>query len=293
MSSLEDSTMRNHYGNFLMAATAYIAGVLLFLFWSYSANRSALIRHTDQSLENAAFVTQEILAIDTTTNRPISELSQKHKRLVRMAEYSDFSSIGAVEIKHNLVTTLLTTTSAPNTTHANEMNEGLPLSSTVQKKLIKLAAAAQSGTSMLTAKSPADSMLRYAIIYKAKGPEHGTACLVAQENSMLRAQLAQQLIRLSIAGLGMLLLAIPLIMLFNKTKKKTAAELSVMNVRLQHDVELQKTREAELKDAISDLERFNAVTAGRESRIIELKAEINTLLAQLNREKRYNIEHID
>ncbi|MDF7826569.1 hypothetical protein P4B35_21235 [Pontiellaceae bacterium B12227] len=292
MSSPENSTIRNQYGSFLLAATAYIAGILLFLFWSYSANRSALIQHTDKSLEDAAFAIQEILTIDSTTNLTVIERSQQHDKLVRMAEHSDFSTIGAVEIEKDLVTTLITS-SSPNTIRANQLNEGMPLPSNLQKKLIKLGNAAQSGTTMFTVKSPADSTLRYAILYKAKGPEHGTAFLVAQEDRILRTQLAHQVLRLSIAGIGMLLLAIPLILLFSRTRKKAAAELSDMNIRLQHDVELQKTRETELKDAISDLERFNAVTAGRESRIIELKAEINALLAQMNRDKRYNIEHTD
>ena len=53
---------------------------------------------------------------------------------------------------------------------------------------------------------------------------------------------------------------------------------------------IQKIREAELEDAIRDLERFNAITLGREDRIIGLKAEVNTLLEQMKRKKRYGSE---
>lgn len=119
------------------------------------------------------------------------------------------------------------------------------------------------------------------------------AFLVSQKSSVINQELAGQALRTSFAGLGMLALAIPLILIFSQYQRKAAAELSDMNDRLQHDVELQHTREEELKDAISELQRFNAVTAGRESRVIELKAEVNTLLEKLNREKRYNIERTD
>ena len=101
------------------------------------------------------------------------------------------------------------------------------------------------------------------------------------------------MLRTATAAVGMLVLAIPLITLFNRTQRSVAQNLSQMNSRLQHDMENQKTRETELKEAISDLERFNAVSAGRESRIIELKAEVNDLLEQMNRNKRYNIDKID
>lgn len=293
MSPAVDSSKRNNYGSFLLAATAYIAGVLLFLFWSYTTHRNVLINHIDKTLEDAAFAAHEILTTDSTGSVAIAEMPMKHIQLTGMAKHGEFSTIGAAEVKQDLVTLLIAASSNTNIVLANHINEHMPLPGKVQRTLIRIAETAQSGTTMLSVKNPADSPQRYAIFYTATGPDEGTAYLAAQESHILQKQLFKHVIRLLIAGAGMMLLAIPLILLFNRTKKKAAAELSEMNIRLRHDMELQKSREAELKDAISDLERFNAVTAGRESRIIELKAEINTLLAQMNQDKRYNIEHTD
>jgi len=52
-------------------------------------------------------------------------------------------------------------------------------------------------------------------------------------------------------------------------------------------------QDAELKDAMDDLKRFNALAAGRETRIIELKTEVNALLAQQDKAKRYNVEYVE
>jgi hypothetical protein len=101
------------------------------------------------------------------------------------------------------------------------------------------------------------------------------------------------MLRLTAAGIGLLILAIPLITLFSKARKSIAIDLASMNLQLKQDMDAQKNREEELREAMKDLERFNAVSAGRESRIIELKSEVNQLLLELKREKRYNIDKID
>jgi hypothetical protein len=40
---------------------------------------------------------------------------------------------------------------------------------------------------------------------------------------------------------------------------------------------------------MEDLERFNRLTMGREHRMIQLKREINTLLEEMGREKKYRV----
>ncbi len=52
--------------------------------------------------------------------------------------------------------------------------------------------------------------------------------------------------------------------------------------------ECKRTKE-ELQKKISDLERFNKLTVDREIRMIELKSEVNKLLKELGREKKYSI----
>lgn len=88
-------------------------------------------------------------------------------------------------------------------------------------------------------------------------------------------------------------LALPLAIISRSTERQLKLETVALNDRLKQDVKLQKSREKELKDAISDLERFNMVSSGRESRIIELKQEVNELLQKQEEEKRYNIEPTD
>jgi len=52
-----------------------------------------------------------------------------------------------------------------------------------------------------------------------------------------------------------------------------------------------KTSEERLRKNITELERFNRLAVGRELQMIELKKEINTLLAELGREERYRTDH--
>ena len=43
-------------------------------------------------------------------------------------------------------------------------------------------------------------------------------------------------------------------------------------------------------EAMDDMERMNAVMMGREERVLEMKQEVNDLLAQLGQERKY--EHV-
>jgi len=47
--------------------------------------------------------------------------------------------------------------------------------------------------------------------------------------------------------------------------------------------------DAELKEYVADLERFNRLVVGREERMIQLKEEINGLMEKLGQEKRYRV----
>lgn len=55
----------------------------------------------------------------------------------------------------------------------------------------------------------------------------------------------------------------------------------------QHLEELVGQRTRELTEKIAEMERFHRMAVGRERRIIELKRQINTLLAELGREPQY------
>ncbi|MHC4701291.1 MAG: hypothetical protein ACYTFQ_12050, partial [Planctomycetota bacterium] len=53
------------------------------------------------------------------------------------------------------------------------------------------------------------------------------------------------------------------------------------------DITRRKENELKLRKSVADLEEFNRLMVGREMRIIEMKKEVNTLLAKLGREPRY------
>ena len=55
------------------------------------------------------------------------------------------------------------------------------------------------------------------------------------------------------------------------------------------DISERKKVEAELKEYVADLERFNRLVVGREERMIQLKEEINGLLEKLGGEKESKI----
>jgi len=258
-----------------------------------------LINQMDETLLDAAFSMQEMLDTDvietlsTGSATNSATVSLKQRSLTRLARHGKFSSIETVAIHAGKITPLVMGLNPNRVPAANVPPPRLPLPPDIKTALLRLAAAGNDDTDLVTAADPTGEDIRYAIRFKAEKKERGIAFLVAQECSIINRELADQALRLFAAGLGMLFLAVPLISLFSRTKKKAAEELFSMNVRLQHDVDLQQFREEELKDAIRDLERFNAVSSGRETRIIELKAEVNELLQKLNCETRYNIDKND
>lgn len=301
MSKSVKNSAQPKYGSFVLAATAYISGVLLFSFWSYSAHQKALINQMDATLVDAAFSMQEILGADVTgrlaaaTETRTETVSEKQQSLARLARHGSFSFVEVVSVRNETIIPLIAGLNPDTETAENSDNIHWPLPPDLTAALLSLATTEDDASLLITAAHPVDTdeTVRYAIRYHAEGPGGGLAFLVARKRAVINQALADQALRLLAAGLGMLLLAIPLISLFSRTQKKAAEELSEMNIRLQHDVDLQQSREEELKDAISDLERFNAVSSGRETRIIELKNEVNELLQQLKRAKRYNIDKID
>ena len=56
------------------------------------------------------------------------------------------------------------------------------------------------------------------------------------------------------------------------------------------DITVRKRNEEELKLRMEELERFNRLVTGREERMIQLKKEINELLEEMGREKKYKVE---
>ncbi len=61
-------------------------------------------------------------------------------------------------------------------------------------------------------------------------------------------------------------------------------------VKIMRDLTEQKRAEEELARYTEELERFNVAAVGRETRMIDLKKEVNQLLARLNEDPRYGLE---
>ena len=61
-------------------------------------------------------------------------------------------------------------------------------------------------------------------------------------------------------------------------------------VKIMQDLTESKRTEQALRDQMDELSRFNAAAVGRETRMIELKKEINNLVAQRGEPPRYPLE---
>ncbi len=76
---------------------------------------------------------------------------------------------------------------------------------------------------------------------------------------------------------------------FFRVRALDAQDISQGIVCTLEDITERKQAEKELKDRMDDLERFSRLTINREEKMIQLKEEINTLLEQTDREKKYKI----
>jgi hypothetical protein len=68
-----------------------------------------------------------------------------------------------------------------------------------------------------------------------------------------------------------------------------AQDISQGIVCTLEDITERKRAEKELKERMEELERFMRLTINREKKMIQLKAEINTLLQQTDKEQKYKI----
>jgi PAS domain-containing protein len=68
-----------------------------------------------------------------------------------------------------------------------------------------------------------------------------------------------------------------------------AKDISQGIVCVLEDITERHRAEKELKERMEELERFSRLTVDREGKMIRLKEEINTLLEQMGKEKRYKI----
>jgi len=70
--------------------------------------------------------------------------------------------------------------------------------------------------------------------------------------------------------------------------RNDAGEISYF-ISVREDITERKHLDEELKERMEELERFSRLTVNREEKMIQLKEEINALLEQMGKEKKYNI----
>lgn len=297
--SVPPVTKRKYYVLFVLAAVIYTAGVVAFSFWSYLQQCSHLLAEDDQTLINATHATEQILgslfiacAVETETPYEIGYAANQ-ANLNRFANNCQFDLLGALGHKGSKTWTLIAggKQKKTHTPDASDLHDLLQANLSAAVKA--LADSGDSPIQMHTLEVEEYGKLRIAIHYHAISTDKGYAVLVAHSTHDVDQHIDALILRTVAIALFLHIMAFPLIILFNRAHAKTTEETENLNIELQQDVIRQKAREAELEDAILDLERFNAVALGRENRIIELKGEVNILLAQDNRQKRYTVDHVD
>ncbi|MDF7806865.1 hypothetical protein P4E94_05395 [Pontiellaceae bacterium B12219] len=289
MTEPKKTSSRRRHGLFIFAVAIYASGGLLFSLLSYCSHKTVLTNQADETLLETVRALQETYEMETATT-DASDVEAYRQRLMPL-RHGLSGALSIVEVTPNRCTVQVSVSNELNS--FMEILENSPPPEDLQTVLLAMADEKQDATRLFTTTPQPFGTIRYAILYRAAGPLKGTAFLASDDGRLLEQQLDEEARRLTIGGFSMLVLAIPLILLVGQSKKRSSATLSKMNALLQRDMETQKIREEELKDAIADLERFNTVTTGRESRIIELKAEVNEQLRLQNKTPRYNIDKID
>lgn len=282
--TLPDSSVRKKsYSSFAAATAVYVAGGTAFFVWSYLGHRADLYHHVDQTLTMAAYAVLEIPEAS-----PPAEPSVEPPRTDRLQSYAantDLAVLGTVQA------------GAPGAhllyTRRNSELEATGLLKQIAAEAARLAEYKQQNIILKTLSDKKAGRYRFAILNVPSATGPGRACIAGESLSLTNKQLKKLVLQRSSAAVFLLLTAIVLAILFSRARNLTSAELSALNERLQLDVELLREREEELRDAIRDLERFSSVASGRESRIIELKNEVNELRTQMNRPKKYNIDRTD
>jgi len=298
---MSESTGRKQrsYGLFALAAGIYTAGVVAFSVWSYFQQRTNLLAQFDQSLINATHATEQILgnifimcAVETETTYELGYAANQGN-LNRFADDCHFDILGAIGHKGAKLWELIAGGEHDETLPAGSSRFHDLLHSKLSSTVRTLANSGNSSTKMQTVEFGECRELRIAIRYNTISADTGYAILVAHGTHNVNQWIRALAMRTVGIAIFLHIMIFPMIALYNRAQTKTAQKMALLNARLQQDFTKQKDREVELKDAIHDLERFNTVTIGRETRIIELKAEVNTLLDQMKRQKRYNIDHIE
>jgi hypothetical protein len=290
---------RRPYGKLLLAGLFYMVGIAAFSLWSYRAQRGLTIGHMNQSLIIAAHATGQILGsefLDETADlrQPDPEsFNRRQQRLNGFARESGLVVLEAIAHKQARNYALICGEGAATCAADSSVKPGDPVPREVDAAITKAMRSESPAVTFSTMTLEPFGRVQVALMYEKKEGDEAIVFLVARNLDAIEKKLRNQALQQTVAALLLFLMAVPLAVLYNRMEKRSAKKLTDLNKRLQHDLELLEKRENELKDAVQDLERFGAATAGREGRILELKAEINRLLIELKREPRFHADTMD
>ena len=294
--SMDHSGKQRGYGLFVVAAAIYTAGVVAFSGWSYLRHRADLHAQVDQSLINATYATEQVLggiflecAVETETVHEMGYVANQAK-LNSLADDCRFDALGAVGRNGTNLWVLVAGGKQNGFIPSGTLHFQDPLPPEPAAIALETATSGDGCIQIKTMQVEGYGELRIAVRYHATSTDAGYALMVARSTLNMNRLLRALALRTLLISIFLYAMAFPLIALYNRTHEKVARKLAELNTRLQQDAIKQKAREVELEDAIRDLERFNAITLGREDRIIGLKAEVNTLLEQMKRKNRYGSE---
>ena len=283
------------YTPFVLAAI-YTGGVVMFSVGQYLKERTHILEHQDAVILHAAHAADEFLQ-DTLTDsllkagslEPASWIDvQAH--LNRFADACRFDLVGAAGFSGGELRRAV----FGSRHHAAGSSDPVFIENLLRPMLSSPDRLSADGIIRLeTAEAEPFGRVRMAYRYRSITADSGYAILVFRSTAPTSRLLNLLAWRTAGIGIALYVMVFPLIILYHFAQKRSSRQSAELNARLQEDFIKLKERESELEDAIGDLERFNAVAIGRESRIIELKAEVNTLLEEMNREKRYHIDSMD
>lgn len=272
---------KRSFGPLVIASLIYVVGIITTVSWSNNSLQKLLIKQADQTLSNALASTREIITAETSNSGQALDLidSPRHaaceKQLTRLATQGKFDLLGAQTLKNNTNKILV---SQHNKKRSSEIEAAISMQGMLNTKPIHFDTIKHSILGNIRIAIQKDENLKLIAAKQITGPN---------------APIHVLYIRHILSAILLMVLPIPMVILSQRTERKFSKKIASLNRQLQKEIEQQKLREHELKDAITDLERFNSVSAGRESRIIELKAEVNELLDQQEAPKRYNVDLTD
>lgn len=298
---MNSELINRHYKPFRLTVALCAAGILTISGLSCYIENQTLHKNAEHALEDAVFAIQEIVIDDDAAVRVLSGatnapaylfykekltrfLSQSRKisfaGMIMQTSSGDTGFLAAGpnapdhKIGEHIRAALL---SLPEAEEQKNLGDPDGNTYTVTHHLHLPDAGSFHAATSLTRTEAGDVLVYYA----------------GQELDSLRSQQFAILSIEGIKGIFCIIAVFLSVFIYSAGTKETLYELNIRNRQLEEDLQLMKNTEKKLREVIRDNERFNSLTLGREERIIQLKSEVNQLLSQMQREKRYNVNKMD